>query len=196
MPKSTLYYFKNNSAKINSEGTEFYNNLFKNYEDQIKYKTFIYDSIKPPTFPMNWSKIWGNFFKKFGLSLNKRELKEFLKKDLNFSFKRGSSTVRLKNINDDTRMKQIFSLEILNSIINKKLIINIDEVWFSKKLANNYSWLPKSATSAIINQESSGIWSMITVFFSNGQHLNLLYDWTITSKEICEFLSILRYSIT
>ena len=96
MPKSTLYYFKNNSAKINSEGTEFYNNLFKNYEDQIKYKTFIYDSIKPPTFPMNWSKIWGNFFKKFGLSLNKRELKEFLKKDLNFSFKRGSSTVRLK----------------------------------------------------------------------------------------------------
>ena len=133
---------------------------------------------------MNWGKICGNFFKKFSLSLNKRELKEFLKKDLNFSFKRGSSTVLLKNINDDAKMKQIFSLEIINSIINKKLIINIDEIWFSIKLVNNYSWLPKSATSTIINQESSGRWSMITEFFSNGQHLNLLYDWTITSKEI------------
>ena len=90
-------------------------------------------------------------------------------------------------------MRMIFFINILKNIMNDKLIINIDEVSFNRKLVNNYSWLPKSKTTSIINIEASGRWSMITAFLSNGQFIALLFNSTITSLEFSEFLWVLKH---
>ena len=41
-------------------------------------------------------------------------------------------------------------------IFKDKLIINIDEVSFNRKLVNNYSWLPIRQTTPILNIEAKG----------------------------------------
>ena len=48
-------------------------------EKQIKYKKFIYETLKPPSQPITLDKIDRKFFSSFNVHLNKRELKSLLK---------------------------------------------------------------------------------------------------------------------
>ena len=133
------------------------------------------------------------YYKKFGLNLNKRELKKLIKNDFKFSYKRGSSTLAKSKSLQGSSMSSIFAHNIISHIFKSKLIVNIDEVSFNKKLSNSYSRLPKSNTNSIINIQGKGRWSMITAFLSNKKYLAVWYNTTISTVEFSDFLSILKY---
>ena len=195
IPKSTLYSFKRSFLKIIDKHNSITSNEDNKLKNQLKYRGYIYELINPSSTPLTISKIWNSFHKRFKLNLNKRELKNIIKNDFKFSYKRGSSAVaKIKNLEAD-QMSTIFAHNILSHILNKKLIINIDEVSFNRNLTNSYSWLPKSATHPIINIQGKGRWSMITAFLSNGQYLAVWYNTTISADEFSDFLSILKYAL-
>ena len=196
IPKSTIYWFKDNAHQIKNEYSIFNFQIIDKFKEQIKYRNFIYDQVKPPTSPMTLDKICTSFLKKFKIHLNKREVKSFLKNDLRFSFKKGSSAVWKIAKMDNIIMRKIFALHLLCFVLKEKLIISIDEVSFNRKLVNNYSWLPKSQATPIINIEAKGRWSMITGFISNGDHISMLYNSTITAKNFSQFLTLLKYVLT
>ena len=113
VPKSTLYYFKSLAQRIKAENALLSSQIVNKFEEQLKYRYFIYDQVKPPAIPLTLDKICASFFKKIKLHLNKRELKSFLKEDLRFSFKKGSSAVQKIIKMDNIIMRKIFSLNML-----------------------------------------------------------------------------------
>ena len=57
-------------------------------EKQIKYRMFIYETLKPPSQPITLDKIDRKFFSTFNVHLNNHELKSFIKNDLKYTFKK------------------------------------------------------------------------------------------------------------
>ena len=67
---------------------------------------------------------------------------------------------------------------------------------FNKETKQSYSWIPKGWTSAVINQTVSGSISMISAFLSNSEFLCSLYHSTVDSFVFCDFVKLLKYSLT
>ena len=67
---------------------------------------------------------------------------------------------------------------------------------FNKETKQSYSWIPKGWTSAVINQKVSGSISMISAFLSNSKFLCTLYHSTVDSFVFCDFVKLLKYSLT
>ena len=196
IPISTLYYVLKHKDQI----TEKYINMSQNMngiiEKQIKYRKFIYETLKPPSQPITLDKIDRKFFSTFNVHLNKRELKSFIKNDLKYTFKKGSPSVNKANDEITKTSKKLFSTYLLQYIMEDKYIINVDEVSFSRNLINNYSWLPSSQTSPIINKVSKGSWSMVTRLWSDGEYFAVIFYSIIKSNQFCSYLSLLKYALT
>ena len=67
---------------------------------------------------------------------------------------------------------------------------------FNKETKQLYSWIPKGWTSAVINQTVRGSLSMISAFLSNSKFLCSLYHSTVDSFVFCDFVKLLKYSLT
>ena len=171
-------------------------NLKQQFDNDVKFKMFIYSRIKPPTSPFTLSSIEKDFYEEFGLSINKREPKWFIKNDLQFSFKKGGSST--KNVVDHKNklMKSIFSWDLLSAIMENTYLINVDEVSFNHKFTQSYSWLPKSQNTSIINILCKNNWSMITGFALDGEFLGVIIKRSVSAEDFIDFLSILVYAIT
>ena len=196
IPISTLYHVLKHKDQI----TEKYINMSQNMngviEKQIKYRKFIYETLKHPSQPITLDKIDRKFFSTFNVHLNKRELKSFIKNDLKYTFKKGSPSVNKANDEITKTSKKLFSTYLLQYIMEDKYIINVDEVSFSRNLINNYSWLPSSQTSQIINKVSKGSWSIVTGLWSDGEYFAVIFYFTIKSNQFCSYLSLLKYALT
>ena len=113
IPISTLYHVLKHKDQI----TEKYINMSQNMngiiEKQIKYRKFIYETLKPPSQPITLDKIDRKFFSTFNVHLNKRELKSFIKNDLKYTFKKGSPSVNKANDEITKTSKKLFSTYLL-----------------------------------------------------------------------------------
>ena len=93
-------------------------------------KIFVREYIKPPQLPLTISNINEELSRNFGVKNRKREIKDYIKTNLNYSYKRGGSTT-FKGESERIKYQQsIFSSRLLIEILNRKLIINIDECSF------------------------------------------------------------------
>ena len=82
--------------------------IVNKFEEQLKFRYFIYDQVKLPAIPLTLDNICASFFKKFKLHLNKQELKRFFK-------------IRLRIIIQDGKfcIQKITKMD--NIIINRKI---------------------------------------------------------------------------
>ena len=69
IPRSTIYWFQDNAHQIKNEYSVFNFQIIDEFKEQIKYRNFIYDQVKPPTSPMTLNKIYTSFLKKFKIHL-------------------------------------------------------------------------------------------------------------------------------
>ena len=100
-------------------------------------KTFVREFINPPQLPLTIININEELSRNFGVKNKKREIKDYIKDyiktNLNYSNKRGGSTT-FKGGSDRIKYQQsILSSRLLIEILNRKLIINIDEWSFYPK---------------------------------------------------------------
>ena len=162
-----------------------------NVEEQNFIKTY----VQPPQIPLTIQRIGSEHDNLFGVKDRKRDIKYFLKNQINYSYKKGSSTTLRGGSKIIKYQQSIFSSRVLADILNSKLIINIDECVFNRDLKKQYSWLPKGITSPIINTIATGRCWMITAIWSNGEFLSLIVNNTGNSSKFCDFLWIIKYAM-
>ena len=93
-------------------------------------KDFIENLVRPSTYPLTIDKINKELRKTFGAHSRKRDIKEFLKNSLHYSFKKGDQTTKKGGWYKTKQLQSIFSSRILKEIMDNKLIVNIDESSF------------------------------------------------------------------
>ena len=103
----------------------------KNYIASIKLnkeeKLMIKEFIRPPQIPLTIKIINDEISKWFGAKDRRRDIKEYLKKSLKYSYKKKGATT-FKGGSERTKyLQSIFSSKILNEIMSDKLIISVDE---------------------------------------------------------------------
>ena len=103
----------------------------KNCIDSIKLnkeeKLMIKEFIRPPQIPLTIKSINDEISKCFGEKDRRRYIKEYLKKSLKYSYKKGGATT-FKGGSERTKyLQSIFSSKILNEIMSDKLINSVDE---------------------------------------------------------------------
>ena len=111
---------------------------------------------------------------KFWVTERKRDIKNYLKSKLNYSYKKGDSTTYRGGSEEILYQKFIFSSRLLIQILENNLIINIDEWVFNRDLKQNYSWLPRGITSRIINIVATGRWFIIATVLNNEEFLSII----------------------
>ena len=132
---------------------------------------------------------------KFWVKERRREIKSYLKKEMNYSYKKGGSTTYRGGSEEILYQKSISSSRLLIEILSNKLIINIDEWVFNRDLKQSYSWLSRGITSQIINTVVTGRWHIIAAVLSNGEFLSIILNDTGNAEKFSNFLLILRYAI-
>ena len=130
LPKSTFYDIKRNRNKeciqMNSKN-DIYQDLFG---VNLKELECINKIVKPPTTPNSIKRITDNINSIYEWNTKQQNVRNYLKKIINYSYKKGSSTT-LKGASFKIRNQQsILSWRILNEILDNKYIVNIDESSF------------------------------------------------------------------
>ena len=83
--------------------------------------------MKPPQKPLTIDIINNEITKSFGYKNRKKDIKAYLKKSLNYSYKKEGVTTLKGSTEKALYFKSIFSSKILCEIMNDKLIINVSE---------------------------------------------------------------------
>ena len=109
-----------------------------------------------------------------GKSISKPSILKYLKKWLNKSYKRCSSRPSNYDPIRTLMLKRIFAIELTNLIDTDTLLVNIDEVNFSKSTKTNYSWLNRGANEFRSNISFKGSMSLIWAITSQG-------SWFVTN---------------
>ena len=127
MPVSSIYKI------VKSMRTSLHNNRDENLDAQFSYKLneeerqFIRGFVKPPQIPLTIESIHSELSKNFCTQSRKRDIKQYLKKSLHYSYKKGGATTFKGGTQKTNYLQSIFASKILCKIMDDKLIINIDE---------------------------------------------------------------------
>ena len=127
----------------------------------------------------------------------KKDLKQhwisiFIKSKLRYSFKRGSTKNHRAKSDSSIYAQTIFRWKLMNRIFEDRLVFNIDESSFGRSIRTNYSWLPKSQNSGIINTMCSGRLTLIWGLANSDSWMCMTIDKTTTTKDFGVYMYILR----
>ena len=191
--KSTWYYLIRNKNKIYDEAISkenIYKDIFGLNKNEMN---LISEYIKPPKAPLTIKNILNMWNSSVKNEIKAKDISNFIKKNLNYSYKKGSST-SFRGASRKIHLQQkIFSWRMLKNILMKKYIVNIDESSFNRDIKKEYSWLPRGVTSSIVNQIYSGSKSLISAFWSDGEYVWALLDETVNSDWFQWFLCVIKY---
>ena len=93
-------------------------------------KNWIQENIRPPKPPITIEKLNNKMSALFPERNRKRDIKKFLKCDMRFSYKKGSSKVINWLTSKNEVFQSIFSSRCWSKILEGKYLINIDEASF------------------------------------------------------------------
>ena len=154
-------------------------------------QNFISELVRPPQFPMTVQRIKKAVFEKFGKEYSSHFL-NFLKRILNYSFKKSRSRP-MKYMATSTKFsKWFFWIELLKSIHSQQEIYSVDEWSFTIDVKSEYSWLSVVKSSMVINDLWRGSASLIMAVGSNGKWFGIIRQGTIGSEIFWRFLRLLN----
>ena len=108
---------------------------------------------------------WSTDIQKFvqvttGLDMSRRDIINYMKEQLNFSFKKVLSRVIIEDQQRVYLFKIIYCFEFANLLKRNLVIVNIDEVLFSNSIKTNYSWGLKGSSTIVHNISFKGSQSL------------------------------------
>ena len=95
-----------------------------------KEQDWIILNIIPPQYPLTINNLNQRMSNIFGQKERKRDIKKFLKENMRYSYKKGSSMLKQGFSNRNLMQQSIFSSRVLLDILKGKYLINIDEASF------------------------------------------------------------------
>ena len=172
--------------------------LMKSYGDYklTSYaKSLVKDYIRPPTFPVTIGKLQSAIHSKMGEKYSIHLLRKFIRNELKYRFKKGSSRPPKYMSRRIQLVKALFWTELLSLLYRTEVVINVDESSFERSIKRQYSWLPKGKSSAIINDRLRGKASLILATWSNGKWFAMAIVGTVDSVKFCVFMRFLEFVI-
>lgn len=152
---------------------------------------FIKNFIEPPTTPMTVNLIRSQVEKGLGVRIGRGATISILKNRLNYSFKKGCYRPLKYKSPANNIQKSLFGLHLLNLLLSKQVIWNVDEASFDRGLSRDYSWLPKKEGQPIIGSVVSGKSTLILATSSDGEWFGFITNKTTSSFEFCVFLRLI-----
>ena len=119
------------------------------------------------------------------------DIKKFIKENLNYSYKKGSSRVLACKEPSLRELQAIFFCRMLRALRENEILINIDESSYKRSVKLDYSWFPRGISSPIVNTRWIGRTSIIFALMSEGNWLCMNVDGTTKSSDYWLFLMIL-----
>ena len=121
---------------------------------------------------------------------SRHETITWIKKELGYVHKRGSSRSLLSKSSKMKYSMWIFGIRMWSIIENNDYIFNVDEAMFTKSVKQNYSWLPSGKRHPTVNQNWVGSSTVIHVLWLGGDWLWAIYQGSTTSQrfDLCLFL--------
>ena len=116
----------------------------------------------------------------------------FMKNDLRYAYKRGNSRPMASKNKRLPYMQSIFWWRVMSRMKKGIMIANIDESAYTRVVKQNYSWLPISKSSSLINSRCVGRASLIFWLLTNGHWIGILTNKTTDSNAFCRFLLLVR----
>ena len=104
-----------------------------------------------------------------GLDLSRRDVTNYMKNQLGFSFRRVSGRPLQVDLPKNKYFKTMFWLEFGNLWTGSQVFVNIDEVIFSHSTKHNYSWMKRGEGNTVSNIAFRGSLSMIGSITSTGE---------------------------
>ena len=123
-----------------------------------------------------------------GIQIELNDIRSVIKNRLNLKFKKWSP----RPINIDqlkfSLIRTLHAIEFTSIWEDGTLFINIDEVLFSNKTKQEYSWIPKGRWGKIGNVLFSGSKSLITAITSKGDWFSIFLLWNNNSDVFISFM--------
>ena len=123
--------------------------------------------------------------------VKKNWTERFIKEELQYCYKRGSSRSHLSTNINLKYMQSIFVSRALRDLFSGKIFINVDESSFTKSVKSDYSWLPRGETHPIVNIWGTGRAVVLFALISNGEWLWFVSKNTTDSKIFWNFIILL-----
>ena len=130
VPKSTLYYFMKNwkeNDKLNESKLNVFDWPIGLSQNEIKWLKL---NIIPPQYPLTINKLDSKMSEVFYTKNRKQKIKFYLKRQMKYSYKKGSSMLKIGSNERNLVQQSIFSSRALLDICKGKYFINIDESSF------------------------------------------------------------------
>ena len=115
----------------------------------------------------------------------------FLKNEINYRYKRGSSRSIASKSQKLKYIQSIFGCWMLEAIHQREYLINVDEASYSRSVKTEYSWLPRGRSNPIINSRYFGRACLIFALWVDGEWIWLLSNETTTAAKFVRFMFLL-----
>lgn len=160
-----------------------------------KEKRSLLRFIQPPRSPLTVEDLVQFFKEEFGSSITRKWATRVLKEEMNYSFKKCSSRVIKSSQPIFHKMRILYSIQLLNHVLEGRWVISLDESSFSRALTRNYSWTPRGWSSSILNLRWADSCSLIWASFIDGNFLWAIIPSTVNSRIYSQFLKMLNHWI-
>ena len=125
-------------------------------------------------------------------SYSEQKIKNFVKNEMKYSYKKGSSRPPVYATIRTQLAKVLFWTELLTFIGKGETIINLDESSFDRSTKLEFSWLPKGRSCQFINDWLKGRTSLILATWNTSEWFAMVVLDTVNSQKFWFFLKLLE----
>jgi hypothetical protein len=143
LSKSTYYRLAKGSENFKANLVEPEDEDLSRKFLQENEKKIIEALITPPQKPLTIKSIKKSVESSVGRGLDEGQIRRFIKNDLKYLYKKGSSRPAKIRSNPNIYSKSLFCVKILSELHRGRLIVNVDECGFTRSVKTEYSWLPR-----------------------------------------------------
>ena len=130
IPKCSLYHIIRNNLNGNKNGEYDHSIIHKNLKPRKEEIEWIKNNTFPPKPPLTTTNLNRKMAEIFGIKDRRRDIKNIIKNEMKFSYKKGSSTTSVGGSNQTKFMQSVLASRILYQIYNSNYMISIDEASF------------------------------------------------------------------
>ena len=130
-----------------------------------------------------------------GVKLQYHQLRDYMKKGLHLSYKKGGNRPWNLNLKRQKHIKELFAIRLIDAMRSEKDIINIDESCFNKNTKMGYSWLNKGNNWWLANIKFQHSISLISAICTNGFAFSAVIHGTVDGVVFVKFLDKLSKEI-
>ena len=193
--KLSVSTIKNIKSKIKLKKTddnEEEKDLSIHWDLKDEIKMYIQAYICPPCGPRTISMIQKQIELKFGEKHSTYRVKQFVKEEMSYRFKKGWSRPPKYATKRTQLIKVLYWTEFLSMLVDGKTIVNVDESSFNRSTKSQYSWLPIGEGCQIINDTLKGKVTLVLGTWSSWEWLAMIVVGTLNSLMFSVFLKLLE----